>query len=113
MHEHAVARLNVAHQLGGDQLFAALLVVAAGIGSARAGHGQHDGDVAAGDAARLGTAAGRRIAGRFEEAHWMLDSATACSSSVNVWPIISSIDSASAASFSSTFDIAKPTWMRT
>jgi len=84
VHEHAVARLNVAHKLGGDELIAALLVVAPGIGTGRAHHGQHDGDVAAGDAPRLGTAAERIVCGLLEEAHWMLDSATACSSSVNV-----------------------------
>ena len=43
----------------------------------------------------------------------MLDSATACSSSVNACPIISSICNASAASYSLTFDIANPTWIST
>jgi len=38
VHEQAMARANVAHQLGGDQLLAASLVVAPGIRAGRAHH---------------------------------------------------------------------------
>jgi len=109
MYEYTVTWMNLANELGCHQLLAPLLIAAPGVGIRNGGNREGDGDVAAGDAAWLGRAG----LGGIDGAHSMLESATACSSSVNVWPIISSIDRASAASFSSTLDIAKPTWIRT
>ncbi|MDX6201188.1 MAG: hypothetical protein QOJ83_688 [Frankiales bacterium] len=116
MYEQAVARRDVADQLERNQLLAAGFVPAHGVGTVERMDGQRHRDVPAGEAARLGRAhlpLGPCQSGEVEAAHSMLDSATAWSSSVKAWPIISSIDKASAASFSSTFDMAKPTWMST
>src|SRR3954447_20101877 len=116
MDQQARADLDAAHELGRDQLGAALVIATQGVRCRCLPRtldlldDEFHRDVAAGDPAVAHVA---RRRGRRElqpgGAHSTLDGATASSSSVNAWPISSSSASASAASASSIFDMAKPT----